>query len=67
MPKVTQSLNGSDIAVTANLPAKAPAQTKKKKDKPPATDPSTWPESKIDAIERVSDSVFRAIKLQNYE
>ena len=66
MPKVTQSFNSSDVAGTADLPAKVPARTKKKKDKPPATDPSMWPESKIDAKERVSE-VVPAIKLRNYE
>jgi hypothetical protein len=59
MPKVTQSLNSSDVAETADLPTKAPARTKKKKDKLPTTDPSAWPESKIDPKERVSE-VFPA-------
>ena len=63
MPKVTRS---SDVAGTAD-PAKAPARTKKKKDKPPATDPSTWPESQIDAKERVSEVFPAMIKLRNYE
>jgi hypothetical protein len=61
MPKVTQS---SDVAGTADLTAKAPVRTKKKKDNPPATDPSTWPESKIDAKERVSE-IFPTNKLRN--
>jgi hypothetical protein len=65
MPKATQSSDSSKISGTADPPRKAPAQTKKK-DKLPATDPSTWPESKIDAEERASE-VFPAIKLRNYE
>jgi hypothetical protein len=53
MPKATLSSNGSGVAGTVDFPAKAPARTKKKKDKPPATDPLTWPESKIGTGERV--------------
>jgi hypothetical protein len=57
MPKATQTSDSSKISGTADPPRKAPARTKKK-DKQPATDPSTWPESKIDAQERVSEVVL---------
>ena len=63
MPKVTKRFIGSDVARTVDLPTKAPAQTKKTKDKPPTMNPLMWLESKTGAKKRVS-KVFPAIKLQ---
>jgi hypothetical protein len=59
---LVKSFNSSDIAGTVDLPTKAPAQTKKTKDKLPITDLSMWLESKINVKESVSE-VFPTIKL----
>jgi len=58
MPKAIRSSNHPEATGTVDPPAKAPSAAKKKKDKQAATDPSTWPESKIDATEKVSE-MFR--------
>jgi hypothetical protein len=58
MPKVTRRKTRSE---GSGLPKKQTSPSAKKKDKPAATDPSTWPESKIDPEEKVGKN--NAIKL----
>jgi len=77
MPK-TKNSTLPKVTGAVDLPAKSRSLIKRKKDKPPATDPATWPESTIEANERITagdidryyhlaPSVYSALSRSSYK